>query len=113
MYHDEGRPRALAHAMLADRPPIDALSETGRGYQAAGWRLATLNDRSNPAEDLRKLVKSPLASELIDVSKAIEAHDKLGLDTRPGQSDELRLRRGLLRSAPAANFVRKVSGWNE
>ncbi|MEM7751982.1 MAG: asparagine synthase-related protein [Pseudomonadota bacterium] len=108
----DGRDRALARAMVQQWLPSDVVNEPRRGYQAADWRRSLRLGVPALLDEVERARNSVRSSDLLDIDGIEAALKSMGQDDRPGQEDELKLRRGLLRSLSAAHFIRLASGSN-
>ncbi|MEM7188065.1 MAG: asparagine synthase-related protein [Pseudomonadota bacterium] len=112
IYHRNGQSRALARAMLADRLPESVLAERRRGYQSPDWRQSVHAGLTALRSENARARHSVESSRLLNLDGIDDALNNIGSDLRPGQADEILIRRGVLRGLAGAHFIRKATGQN-
>ena len=108
----DGTNRALARGMLRRRLPADVVFERQRGYQGADWRRAFLHARSSLHTEISRARHSVQAQDVLALEDLERVLAGLSDDESPDQPDEIQLRRGVLRSAAAAHFIRVSTNAN-
>lgn len=108
-FFQDGRPRALARKVLADRLPECVIGETRKGLQAADWYLSVIKERDGLIAEAEAIADSP-AAEIINgqaISRAL-----IDLPRTGWASHAVRHKYGsqLIAALQAGRFIRKTSG---
>jgi asparagine synthase (glutamine-hydrolysing) len=112
-YIAAGVPRALARNALADRLPAQLLAERRKGFQAADWAEGLKAAQAELREEVERIGRNGVASELLDTARLGASLDHLPIEGWDRLETVQRYRLALLRGVSAGHFIRKVSGDNQ
>lgn len=111
-YLRSGQTRWLLRRMMADILPVEVLSSTSKGYQAADWYEGIQRELPRLREELHELAKHPRVAQMLDVKemqRLLDDWPESGWET----SSVIRsYRLKLMRGVAAAHFIRYVEGNN-
>lgn len=108
----DGRPRALARRVLADRVPAAVLEQPFRGYQAIDWHEGLTENRDAIAYELDRIAASDMACRALDVARMRRLMEDMPTSGWHETRVMSQYRLVLLRGLAVGHFLRKASGSN-
>jgi asparagine synthase (glutamine-hydrolysing) len=105
IYLADGRPRALARQVLADRLPPLVVDEPRKGFQGADWHEGLRSDWDGVRREAARIAAAPGAARLLDtarMSALVEAPRVRDWDSNEAQAH---YRLALLRGISAGHFL--------
>jgi asparagine synthase (glutamine-hydrolysing) len=111
-FFDNGVPRALARAALADRLPPEVLNEKRRGLQAVDWHEGLTAALEQLKDEISRLEQTAPAIRALDLARLRQLTENW--PTQGWEREEIiqPYRLALLRGISAGHFLRRASGGN-
>jgi asparagine synthase (glutamine-hydrolysing) len=111
-YLHGGVERSLARRALADRLPAQLIAERGYGRQNPEWFARISAQRESFAAEIERLANTPLAAEMLDLSRLKRLIDDWPEDAAAAEARRFEYAQMLPRAVQTGRFIRWSEGGN-
>jgi len=108
----DGVSKALGRAALLDRVPIEVLSETRKGRQAADWHEGLTAARQQLRDEISRFEQTPATARALDLNRMRTMVEDWPTDGWHRREVVERYRLALLRGVSSGHFLRRALGSN-